>query len=325
MSTESTLRLVGELHAGRTIGRAEAAKILATKIAAADKQLGVLTRLLPVERLKRRGKVLYRWKLREGALTRPIPVATVLAGYFGSSLAKLFEGTVYEPGMRNVAETLLDISGRSRGFENADRQFVFLTRGGEVALPSKEKVLDDIIQVLQDSHRARLVYRSAEGQRSALSVQPLSIAIYDHQLYLIARRTDGTFHPYRFARIERVTRLPQRAQYPPQTEYDPEQVFRDSIGVYVDDRFPVQDVEVLVSKRWKTFMESHRWHRSQRLISTKLGYLLRMRVRICPELERWVLGFGAEARVVRPEALRARVARISGEMHALYSDERKPR
>ena len=146
----------------------------------------------------------------------------------------------------------------------------------EVALPSKEKVLDDIIQVLQDSHRARLVYRSAEGQRSALSVQPLSIAIYDHQLYLIARRTDGTFHPYRFARIEGVTRLPQRAQYPPQTEYDPEQVFRDSIGVYVGDRFPVEDVELLVSKRWKTFMESHRWHRSQRLISTNIiGRLLR--------------------------------------------------
>src|SRR5262249_2979960 len=156
----------------------------------------------------------------------------------------------------------------------------------------------DLIQLLLDSHRARLVYRSG-GKQRVISVQPLSIAIYDHQLYLIARRSDDTFHPYRFARIERIVRLPQRTQYPARTEYDPEQVFRDSIGVYVGEEFPVADVELEITKRWRIFMESHRWHRSQTVVSTKSGCLLRMRVRLCPELDKWVLGFGAEARVIR--------------------------
>src|SRR2546428_713032 len=130
---------------------------------------------------------------------------------------------------------------------------------------------------------------------------------------------------YRFARIEGVTRLPQRAPYPPRIEYDPEQVFRDSIGAYVSDEFPVADVELELSERWKIFMESHRWHRSQRLVSTKFGCLLRMRVRLCPELERWVLGFGAEARVLRPKSLQTKVARISAEMRALYARTKQAR
>jgi predicted DNA-binding transcriptional regulator YafY len=45
---------------------------------------------------------------------------------------------------------------------------------------------------------------------------------------------------------------------------------------------------------------------------------VRMRVRVCPELVAWVLGFGADVRVVQPAALRARVARIAGEMARIH-------
>src|SRR5207253_2282921 len=110
---------------GRTVGRREAAGILGTAVAAADRQLEALTRLLPVEKFKSRGHVLYRWTRRQEVQTRPVPLATVLAGYFGSSLASLFEGTAYEAGMRSAAATLVEISGRPRAFDNADRQFVF--------------------------------------------------------------------------------------------------------------------------------------------------------------------------------------------------------
>jgi predicted DNA-binding transcriptional regulator YafY len=318
MSTESTLRLVGELLAGRNIGRAEAARILATEVAAADAQLRSFVRLLPVERFKSRGQVFYRWKRNTNAHQRAVPTSTIMAGYFASSLARLFDGTIYEPGMRDVADTLLAVSGASRRFENADRQFVFVVRGGEIALPAKEGLLSDLLQLLQDSHRAKLLYKTGGGRRVVASVQPLSIAIYDHQLYLVARRTDGSFHPFRFARIERVARLPQRAPYPSRSEYDPDQLFRDSIGIHVDERFPVRDVELIVSNRWKGFMDSHRWHRSQKLDPSMGGALLRMRVRTCPELTRWILGFGAEATVVKPASLRKSVARTVAQMNRRY-------
>jgi hypothetical protein len=318
MSTENTLQLVAELLAGRNIGRPEAARILATEVAAADAQLRSFVRLLPVEKFTNRGQVFYRWKRDAGARQRAVPASTIMAGYFASSLARLFDGTIYEPGMRDVADTLLAFSGAARRFENADRQFVFVVRGGEIAFPAKEGLLSDLLQLLQDSHRARLVYKTGGGRRVVASVQPLSIAIYDHQLYLIARRTDGSFHPFRFARIERVARLPQRAPYPSRSEYDPDQLFRDSIGIYVDKRFPVRDVELIVSNRWRAFMDSHRWHRSQKLEAFEAGALLQMRVRTCPELVRWILGFGAEATVVKPASLRNLVARTIAQMSRRY-------
>lgn len=323
MSTQSTLRLVAELYSGRNVGREQARQILGTAVAAADAQLRRIVDQLPVERFTSRGRVLYRWKHDRNRTARTTQLSTVLAGYFGSSLARLFEQTAYASGMREAAETLAAMSPRATRFENADRKFVFLSRGGELALPDSEQVLNDLVQLLLESHRAKILYRAVDGRRRTLTVDPLSVAIYDHQLYMIARRANGTFHPFRFARIESITRLSQRIDYPPRSEYDPEQVFRDSIGVYVDEGFPVKDLEIRVSARWARFMRSHRWHRSQKVARSRRGYILKMRVRICPEVFRWALGFGAEAEVLEPKGLRTRVSREAHRMAALYGRLRR--
>lgn len=325
MSTKSTLRLVAELHAGKNVGRKRAREILGTAVAAADAQLRRIVDLLPVERFTSSGQVFYRWKHDRSRATRTTHLSTVLAGYFGSSLGRLFEQTAYASGMREAAETLAAMSPRATRFENADRKFVFLSRGGELALPDNEAVLSDLVQMLLDSSRAKIAYRSVDGRRRTLVVDPLSVAIYDHQLYMIARRSDGTFHPFRFARIEKITRLSKRIEYPSRSEYDPEQIFRDSIGVYVDERFPVRDIEVRVSAWWARFMRSHRWHRSQKVTRARSGYVLKMRLRLCPEVTRWALGFGAEAEVIEPKVLRTRVAGEARRMAALYETAHAPR
>jgi predicted DNA-binding transcriptional regulator YafY len=321
MSTNSTLRLVSELVAGQTLGRETAAKVMGTNVAAADRQLRAIARALPVDSFKRRGVRLYKWKDRAHTTPPSVPVATVLAAYFGSSLGRLFEETIYGPGMRDAARTLTELSGRAERFENADRQFVFVRRGGEMALRDNERQLTELVQILLDSNMARFRYRAVNGRRRSFDVQPLSIAIYDHQLYVIAKRKDGTFHPFRFARIERVTRLPQRVPYPERNAYDPEQIFRESIGVYVDEQFPVRDIAVRLSPKWVQFAQTHRWHMSQTSVEGPAGKELRLRVRQCPELERWALGFGADAEVLRPPELRKKVAWEARRMVAMYEGD----
>ena len=291
---------------------------MGTNVAAADRQLRAIAHVLPVESFKRRGLRLYRWKNRTQTETRPVPIATVLAAHFGSSLGRLFEATIYGPGMRDAARTLTELSGRAERFENADRQFVFVRRGGEMALRDNERQLTELVQILLDSNMARFRYRAVNGRLRSFDVQPLSIAIYDHQLYVIAKRRDGTFHPFRFARIESVTRLPRRVTFPERSVYDPEQVFRESIGVYVDDQFPIREVSVRLGPKWVQFAQTHRWHTSQTTVLVPEGEELRIRVRQCPELERWALGFGADAEVMQPPELRQKIAETARRMVAIY-------
>ena len=45
---------------------------------------------------------------------------------------------------------------------------------------------------------------------------------------------------------------------------------------------------------------------------------VRMRVRICPEVIQWLLGFGADVQIVAPVALRDRIARVAARMAKMH-------
>src|SRR5436190_567371 len=93
-------------------------------------------------------------------------------------------------------------------------------------------------------------------------------------------------------------------QYPDKDSYDPERVFADSFGIAVDEKYPVTRIEVSLAARWSAFVQSHRWHRSQESFVRGGRIHVRLRVRLCPEVVAWILGFGPDVRVVEPKALR---------------------
>jgi predicted DNA-binding transcriptional regulator YafY len=159
-------------------------------------------------------------------------------------------------------------------------------------------------------------YTRFSGNVERVRVEPLSIVVHDHQLYVVGR-VEGAMHPYRFARIQAVDVLDDTFTYPSRTEYDPQQVFRDSFGIFLD--LPVQDIEVRLHKQWATYAQSHRWHDSQVVDVADDHVRVRMRVRVCPELEAWILGFGEQAEVVAPAVLRGRIAARGQELSQRYA------
>src|SRR5580692_12167296 len=63
-------------------------------------------------------------------------------------------------------------------------------------------------------------------------------------------------------------------------------------------RFP------MLSGPWATFALTHRWHRSQRATRLPDGRVsVVLQVRVCRELQTWILGFGEHAVVARPANL----------------------
>jgi predicted DNA-binding transcriptional regulator YafY len=320
---DKTVRLVAALLQGRDLTRADAAALTGLGPASVDRQLVAIARHIPLVRDKRRGVVHVRIDRSKIAGQRErVPIATTIAACVGASLAKLFEGTSYEAGMNDLVHYVSRDALHPERFQDSRRQFVFLVRGGEKSLPEKEDLLEEIVEALQRRRVLWIRYVAFDGSRKAVRVEPLSLALYDHQLYLIGRPRGGEPHPYRFSRIEEAEAAGGTFRYPDKDSYDPERVFADSFGIAVEETFPVTRIEISLAARWLPFVQSHRWHRSQEAFVRAGRVHVRMRVRLHPEVVSWILGFGPDARVVEPNHLKQRIARLAAQMARVHAQNR---
>ena len=316
---QRTAKLIAALLSGRELTRAEITTLLGVRLAAADRQLEAIRRHVPLVREKRRGRVhvrIDRSKVAGGK--ERVPIATTIAACVGASLGKLFEGTNYEKGMHDLVQYVSRDALHPERFQDSRRQFVFLVRGGEKALPEKEDLLEEVVEALQRRRGLQIGYRAFAGGRRTVRIEPLSLAVYDHQLYVIGRPRGGQPHPYRFSRIEAAEMVGSPFQYPDKNGYDPERVFADSFGMFVEEKYPIEDIEVSLTRRWAPFVQSHRWHRSQESFVQGNRIHVRLRVRLCPEVIQWILGLGPDVRVVGPPALRRRIAGLAARMARVH-------
>jgi len=92
-------------------------------------------------------------------------------------------------------------------------------------------------------------------------------------------------------------------QYPDKDSYDPERVFADSFGIFVDEEYPVQNIEISLARAGGV--------RQQPPLAPLAGIVRARRTRprptssqALPEVVAWILGFGPDARVVGPLLLK---------------------
>ena len=237
-----------------------------------------------------------------------VSTGTAVAAALSSSLASLFAGSQYERGIREATQGVVDRTRRRREFHDLDRKFFFLARGGEVALQGDAGQLDDVIEALLTSERIRVRYLRFGGRSENLELEPLSLAVHEHQLYLIARSSRHQAYAYRYSRIQDVERLEERFGYPARCVYDPEALLVNRFGVFLSDDHEIHTVRLRLSPRWRTYAETNRWHPTQTVSVDAQGVLLSLSVRTCPELVAWILGFAEEVEVLAPASLREAVA-----------------
>ena len=93
-SIERTARLIATFLSGRELTRTEVMAVLGVRAAAADRQLEAVGRHVPLVRERRKGRLHVRIdRSRVAGGAQRVPIATLIAGCVGASLAKLFEGT----------------------------------------------------------------------------------------------------------------------------------------------------------------------------------------------------------------------------------------
>lgn len=322
-SLDRTVDVLAALMRGEELDRASIAQMGHVELATADRQIVALAKCPGIVQARRGRKKVLRFDPESCSPAPSFP--EVVAACLGTSLSRVFEGSAYERTMRDALDYLLSRARKEALFRNIDRKFLFVARGGEVAFPERSGDLDDLVDAVLRSYTVTVEYRRFDGRAESLLLQPLSIAIYDHQLYVIASSSDGATHPYRFARIASLTvHTRDTFSYPPRVEYDPDRLFRDSFGVFISDTYPVRDVAVRLSAHWTNYARSHRWHKSQKVIPNPDGSVtVSLRVKTCPELEMWILSLGEHAEVLKPDELRQRIAERIQAMAGVYDENRQ--
>ena len=159
--------------------------------------------------------------------------------------------------------------------------------------------------------------KPGEAARSHRRVRPYHLAHRENLWYLIAFDLEReALRTFALPRISDVVTTKQRFAKP--ADFSPESFFADALGV-LGGRGDHQ-VVIRFTAAAADRVREREWHESQELRELPGGRVeLRLRLGALPEVERWVLGWGAAAEVVEPTELRQRVRGAAAATVALYA------
>jgi predicted DNA-binding transcriptional regulator YafY len=271
----------------------------------------------PVVSERRDGRVYYSFldSFRLGDV--PFTPDEILALAFGEDLLRTLEGTVFHESIQSAFAKIRAGLG--------PELTSYLARLGESfrVLPGPHKryaEFRETIQILNDAvlrHvTVRMRYRTGRTRREKnRNLDPYHVWYRSGGLYVIGHdHRSGEIRTFAVDRIKSL--LATREHFTVAASFDFDSYTASSFGVIAE---PATLVRIRFDPRWRTHVEEHTWHPSQKLEPLPGGGLeLRMEVGGTAELCNWVLSFGSGAEVMEPEFLRDAVSRELAEATQRY-------
>ncbi|MEZ4235341.1 MAG: WYL domain-containing transcriptional regulator [Myxococcota bacterium] len=256
-----------------------------------------------------------RWR-RTGV---QLSLAEVLSLHFGRRLFNFLEGTSFAEDLEGAIERLEPAI--SRAHRDLARQLD--TKFLAVPEPAKDyrqvsEVLDELVTALVYNNPVEARYRSvATGVEALRVLHAYTLATFRQGLYLFALDLDAnqvkTYAVERFVDILRR----RNEHFSPPTGWRPEAHIAHAFGII---SAPPQEVAIAFVERAGAYVRERVWHPTQTFRTLPDGRLeLRMSVAVTVELQTWIQGFGADAEVLAPPALRRSVGKALTAAAARYA------
>lgn len=254
-----------------------------------------------------------RWR-RTGV---QLSLAEVLSLHFGRTLFNFLEGTSFAEDLDGAIERLQPAI--SRAHHNLTKQLD--TKFLAVPEPAKDyrlssDTIDDIITALVYNNPLETRYRKASGVESQKLLHPYSLATFRQGLYLFAKDVESnlvkTYAVERFVAVAR-----RRENFSVPVGWRPDAHIAHAFGIISGTP---EHVAIAFSETVISYIRERTWHPTQTFRTLPDGRLeLRMHVANTVELQTWIQGFGDEAEVLLPLALRERVGRSLQAAAAKYT------
>jgi predicted DNA-binding transcriptional regulator YafY len=164
------------------------------------------------------------------------------------------------------------------------------------------KIFDALAKAVSQRRQLELAYRKpGQAKTEPRIVDPYHLANINGEWFLFAydhaRKDTRTFVPARIQSARQTGGTFQRPQ-----KFSLEKRLRDSFGVYSGEG--EYEVVIRFNARAADYIREKKWHESQQLRELKgRGVELKLKLSSLAEIERWILSWGGDAKVLKPREL----------------------
>lgn len=243
----------------------------------------------------------------------------VVALHFLKGHAKLFKGTEVGEGIERAFAKLAAFvpDGLGERLERVRSLFVPSVRFAK-DYAGKESLIDTLAEAILAQHNCEVEYHSfADDKTKCFRIDPLRFFERDGGLYLFVRVTRyGDIRVLAVERIERIEATDKPFVYP--VDFDPEALLERAFGMFYDDPL---EVKIWFSAGQARYVRERQWAQQQKITKRKDGSIvLWIKTSGWYDVQKWVLSFGAEARVLEPAHFQDRIKREIEKMLAAYGE-----
>lgn len=227
-----------------------------------------------------------------------------------------YRGTAFEAPLRSAFDKLassLD-AGASVSLHELSGAVSFRPVG---VAEADLRVYQSVAEAVVSSRVLEFDYRGlADKGTGKRKVGPLHLACIDGQWYLIGKDLEkNARRTFALSRMRRVRQLKASLAKAPGANVP--DFLADSFSVFEAKEREL--VRIAFDAFASRLVSERKWHKSQKLLpASGGGCVLEMRVGVAPDLEKWILGWGAHAEVLAPESLRSSVAASARALVRLY-------
>ena len=231
-------------------------------------------------------------QITEGELFALVVAEKALQQYRGTSFEKPLLSAI-----KKMEQALPDTI--SLNLADVEQTISFRTRAEPVL---NLEIFDALAKAVAQRKQLELIYRKPGQQKTEPRVvDPYHLANINGEWFLFAydhaRKDIRTFVPARIQSVQPTGKTFQRSQ-----KFSLEKRLRDSFGVHSGEG--EYKVVVRFNSRVADYIREKKWHESQQLRELKgRGVELRMKLSSLVEVERWILSWGGDAKVVQPREL----------------------
>ncbi len=224
----------------------------------------------------------------------------------GKEMLSQYAGTVFEQPLRTAIEKISQRLPESVQIDFGQLSSMVSFHPGAV-IPISRKLFLDLNRACEKRLPTDITYYAASsGETTKRLVNPLRLLENRGTWYMAA--FDTTRKAMRLFALHRIQGYKLRNErFRPPVDLD--------IDAYLESAFQLehgdeaQQVRVKFGPRAARYIRERKWHRSQKLTEYKDGSCsLEFETRNLDEVKRWVLTYGAEAEVEKPERLRQMMA-----------------
>lgn len=249
--------------------------------------------------------------MSEGELLAFMVAERVLAGLADDPMADRLRQGLAKLARHLPAEVTVDLEERAAAGFHFDP--------GPVR-PVDRQVLDRVQSALRARRALHIRYLGLGGEEvTNRVVEPYHLKNSRGDWYLVAWcRLRQDLRTFAVSRIQSAALTDDRYQIP--ENFDVEGYFKNALQIFAGPE--PAEVAILFTAQAARWVAERRWHPSQQLETLEDGSLvLKMQVAPTPEVVRWILSAGSQARVLSPPELVDQVRREAEEMARAYLDK----